>query len=563
MLRSLSRSLNPYSRRVVSAAVLSVVALSCADRQPTAEIVLFNGKVFTADPVRPVVEGLAIRGDRILAVGTNAEVDELSTAATRRMDLAGHVAIPGINDAHTHFAAYPAGTHVLQPFSEMDPLWFEVRSTIAAGVRQIPEGTVIRGTVGIRVMADPAATRFALDTIAPNHPIILSTFFGHGDLLNTRMMQELAVGETDPDPPGGFYERVPGSNRLNGKIFEYAQWRLWRRLADRADRKQLIEQFRHLSDQAVRFGITSIQTMPNLSPELFVSLLTEANLPLRVRVIRFPVTDDKGRVAVEGADLTKQLAGSDRITLSGLKWILDGTPLERGMAIRGEYMDRPGWSGRINFPPSEISSIVRESVERDEPLLLHAVGDRTAAIVFDTMDAMKEVDWTTRRLRIEHGDGVVRDLVPRAARLGVIVVQNPMHFALAPIMRARFGPNFDFLRLRSLHEAGVRIALGSDTFGGPEFNPYLNIMLASLHPTAPAEAISREMAVEAYTRNAAYAEFKEQEKGTLERGKLADIAVLSQDIFTVPPTALPATESILTMIGGRVVYDAGKLPEVR
>jgi cytosine/adenosine deaminase-related metal-dependent hydrolase len=104
----------------------------------------------------------------------------------------------------------------------------------------------------------------------------------------------------------------------------------------------------------------------------------------------------------------------------------------------------------------------------------------------------------------------------------------------------------------------VRIALGSDAVGSSaELNPYLNIMLASLHPTVPAEAISREMAVEAYTRNAAYAEFKEQEKGTLERGKLADIAVLSQDIFTVPPTALPATESILTMIGGRVVYDAG------
>jgi predicted amidohydrolase YtcJ len=563
MKRALSRLLNPCSRRVIAAAVLSVVALSCADRQPTAEIVLFNGKVFTADPARPVVEAIAIRDDRILAVGTNAEVDELAAAATRRIDLAGHVAIPGINDAHTHFVAYPAGAHVLPPFSDIDPPWSEVQPAIAAAVRQIPEGTLIRGTVGIRVIADPTATRFALDTIAPNHPVILSTFFGHGDLLNSRMMRELAVGETDPDPPGGFYDRVQGSNRLNGKIFEYAQWRLWRRLADRADRKHLIEELHRFSDQAVRFGITSIQSLPSLSAEMFVNLLTEASLPLRVRVIQFPVTDEKGRSAAEGADLSKQLGRSDRITVSGVKWILDGTPLERGMAIRGEYTDRPGWSGRTNFPPGEIAFIVRESIERDEPLLLHAVGDRTVAIVFDAMDAMKQVDWTTRRLRIEHGDGVVRDLVPRAARHGVIVVQNPTHFALAPIIQARFGPNVGFLRLRSLHEAGVRIALGSDTFGGPEFNPYLNIMLASLHPTAPAEAISREMAVEAYTRNAAYAEFKEQEKGTLERGKLADIAVLSQDIFTVPPTALPATESILTMIGGRVVYDAGKLPGSR
>lgn len=558
-LKPVSDSFQSCCRRLVAAVVLSLGALSCAGPQSTAEIVLFNGKVFTADPDRPIVEAVAIRGDRILAIGTTAELDELAAAATRRIDLGGRVAIPGLNDAHTHFVAYPAGTEVLQPFSEMDPPWSEVRSAIEAAVREIPEGTFIRGTVGVRVITDPTATRGALDRVAPNHPVILSTFFGHGDLLNTRMMRELAVGETDPDPPGGFYERTQGSNRLNGKVFEYAQWRLWRQLADGADREQLIEQLRQLSDQAVRFGITSIQIMPSVSPELFVNLLAEADLPLRVRVIRFPVTDERGRVAAEGADLSEQFAPPDRITVNGVKWILDGTPRERGMAIRGEYTDLPGWSGRTNFPPEEISLVVRESVEEDEPLLLHAVGDRTAAIVFNAMEEMTQVDWPTRRLRLEHGDGVVGDLVPRAARLGVIVVQNPTHFALPEIMQARFGSTFGFLRLRSLHEAGVRIVLGSDALGGPEFNPYLNIMLASLHPTAPAEAISRELAVEAYTRNAAYAEFAEQDKGTLEPGKLADIAVLSQDIFTVPPEALPATQSVLTIIGGRVVYNGGTL----
>ncbi len=560
MMTPSSALLVPCRRRVVAGFVLSLAALSGAAAQQTAEIILFNGQVFTADPARPVVEAVAIRGDRILAVGSNAEVNALATATTRRIDLAGRTAIPGINDAHMHFnIAYPAGAHTLQPFSEIDPQWAEVRSAIAAAAAKLPAGTVIRGTVGVRVLEDPAATRFALDAIAPNHPIILSAFFGHGDLLNTRMMRELSVGETDPDPPGGFYERVSGSNQLNGKLFEYAQWRLWRRLAERADRKQLLERLRQLSDQAVRFGITSIQIMPEMAPERFVDLLAEADLPLRVRVIRIPVTDEKGRVAGEGAELSKRPAGADRVVVSGVKWVLDGTPLERGMAIRGEYADRPGWSGRTNFPATEIAAIVRESVECDEPLLLHVSGDRTAEIVFDAMDAMKQVNWPVRRLRLEHGDGVFADLVPRAARLGVIVVQNPTHFAMPQMMQVRFGSSSGFLRLRSLHEAGVRIALGSDTLGGPELNPYLNIMLASLHPTAPAEAISREFAVEAYTRNAAYAEFQEQEKGTLEKGKLADIAVLSQDIFTVPPEALPATQSIWTMIGGRVVYDAGTL----
>jgi hypothetical protein len=539
---------------------LCVAALSCGESQSTAEIVLWNGKVFTADPARPFVEAVAIRGDRILTVGTSAEVDGLSGSDTRRIDLAGQTAIPGINDAHLHFVANPGGARALAPFSDMDPPWSEVRAAIGAAVRQLPAGTVIRGTVGVRVIEDPAATRFALDSIAPNHPVMLSTWFAHGDLLSTRMMRELAVGETDPDPAGGYYERVRGSNRLNGKIFEYAGWRLWRRLADRADRQELLEQLRGFSDEALRFGITSLQIMPSMSTESFVDLLTEANLPLRVRVIRFPVTDENGRLAAEDADLSQRVA-SDRIAASGVKWILDGTPLERGMAVRGEYGDRPGWSGRLNFPPDEVASILRESVDRNEPLLLHAVGDRAGEVVFDAMEAMQQVDWPARRLRIEHGDGVVGDLVPRAARLGVIVVQNPTHFALPHIIQPRFGPNATFFRLRSLYEAGVRIAFGSDAAGpGRAINPYLNVLLASVHPTAPLEAIRRELAVEAYTRNAAYAEFKEQEKGTLEPGKLADIAVLSQDIFTVPPNALPATESILTIIGGRVVYDAGRLP---
>ena len=144
---------------------------------------------------------------------------------------------------------------------------------------------------------------------------------------------------------------------------------------------------------------------------------------------------------------------------------------------------------------------------------------------------------------------------PRARRLGVIVVQNPTHFAFPAIIQQRLGADRAraFQPLRSLLEAGIPIALGGD---GPR-NPFLNVMLATVHPNSPGEAISREQAVVAYTRGSAYAERAEHEKGTLASGMLADLAVLSQDIFTIPPPLLPSTTSVLTLVGGAIVHDAG------
>jgi hypothetical protein len=165
--------------------------------------------------------------------------------------------------------------------------------------------------------------------------------------------------------------------------------------------------------------------------------------------------------------------------------------------------------------------------------------------------------WADRRVRIEHGDGIMPEMIPRVKRMGLIVVENPTHLAVRELFVKRFGvERADQMQpMRSLLDAGIPLALGSD---GPN-NPYLNIMLASVYPGKPREAITREQAVVAYTLTAAYAEFAEKDKGSLEPGKYADLAVLSQDIFEVPPPELPKTMSVLTMVGGKIVYDAKSL----
>jgi len=285
-----------------------------------------------------------------------------------------------------------------------------------------------------------------------------------------------------------------------------------------------------------------------------VRLLPVAQVPVRLRLIRFPTSI--GRDVREGSKVPARPAGF--LAVSGTKWILDGTPVERLAAMREAYADRPGWSGRLNFDEAALRSILKEGKAGRERLVLHAVGDRTIDVLLALLEeAGGEAVWRPLRPRIEHGDGLRTEHFDRVRRLGIVVVQNPSHFTLDKLFAQRYGAErvARWMPLQSLLKAGIPVALGSD---GP-LNPYLNMMFAVTHPANPPEALTREQAVTAYTRGSAYAEFAEKEKGTLAPGMLADLAVLSQDIFTVPVEELPKTESVLTIVGGEVTYDAGAL----
>jgi len=525
-----------------------------ATEENGADLILVNGKVFTADPTRPYAEAVAIRGERILAVGTSAQIAALAGVNTHRIDLQGHVTIPGINDAHYHFPSAPLGGHYLA-FQSGDPSWQETQDALAEAAGKVPAGTWIFGYVDRTVLEKPEAHRFALDRHAPDHPVYLLRGGLIGGMVNTKAMRALEISEEAPDPLGGRYERVPGSMRISGKVFGYASYGVYIRLASRVPDADLVQGMQALADEAVRYGLTSIQVMTMLPAARYVRLLKKAHVPIRVRVIRFPLTTADGRDLTEGCDLPLRPAGQPLVTVRGTKWILDGTQLEWAAALRGTYRDRPDWSGWLRFSEREIASMVHETLQWDDQLLCHSCGDRPVELLFDAMEQVQDVDWAEKRVRIEHANGLAGDLIPRAHRLGVVVVQTPLLLAWVDLVRERYGLDTPFFPVRTLLEAGVPLAIGSDNL----IDPYLNIRLLALHLIHPAEAITREQAVEAYTRGSAFAEFEEGDKGTLARGKLADIAVLSQDIFTVPLDALPGTQSILTLVGGKVVYDGKAL----
>ena len=187
--------------------------------------------------------------------------------------------------------------------------------------------------------------------------------------------------------------------------------------------------------------------------------------------------------------------------------------------------------------------------------MIHAVGDAAIDAVLHALEITGAERWRPLRPRIEHGDMFEPDQVDRAKRLGVVLVQNPSHFMTADIFKSRLGERTARVAMmKTLIARGLPLALGSD---GPP-NPFLNMMFAVTHPTNPAEAMTREQVLAAYTRGSAFAELEESEKGTIDAGKLADLAILSQDVLTVPAEQLPGTQSVLTVVGGRIVHEVNK-----
>lgn len=521
--------------------------------------VLHHGKIFTADPARPWAEALIVHGDRIEAVGSN--VDVLARAQGARLyDLGGRTVVPGLDDAHVHVLALPVPLVADPSFIPgPGPTLPELLAQVQAAAETTPPGTWLGALVGVNVTEDPETTRFALDTVAGDHPVIVRAWWGHGTWLSTNAMTALGIGEQEPDPFGGFYTRVPGTSILTGAAHEYAEYGIWRRIYDGAADADLAAQYQAHAAAAVAAGVTSIQDMAvGLTQQRATSIVAAARLPIRVREICFPLTPDEacGEGPGGGADPAALLRQS------GIKWVTDGTPIERLASVESAYADRPGFFGNADVPADPLHDILlagRRGSPRDNQMIFHSVGDAAIDRVLDGLEATGGAPvWKHRRTRIEHGELLFPGNFARMRDLGAMVVQNPLHFTLGPIFEQRFAPSIfaEMEPLRTLLDQGIPLALGSDSVGQPP-RPWLDVFLATVHPTRPDEALTVEQAVTAYTRGAAYAELAEDRKGSLAPGKLADLAVLSQDPFSVPLPAIPGTTSVLTLVGGEIVWDTG------
>jgi predicted amidohydrolase YtcJ len=538
----------------LAAALIAALASTAAVSQQAPDTILVNGQVFTGATENSRVEALAIRGERVVATGTTAEITQLAGPKTQTIDLHGATVIPGINDAHNHLDISP-GDSLEVAVKSRDPSWDETRAALAAAIVKAPRGTLLRATMGPSLFHDPLVSRVELDRVAPSNPVMIVTFTGHAAFLNSAALTRFGIGEHQTDPLGGKYERS-ADGKLTGVLREYALLNLERSMADKVSDAAAVAQLQQQLQEAATLGITSLQDLSYAAgPERAVKLLAQIPAAIRVRVVQMAGTKPTRRVLADGKTPTKNAAPN--ITVSGIKWMLDGVPVEGtftprlgvprtqdAAAVETQFLNLP-----LTFPPSEMTAMLQEAQAARQQLLLHVSGSLSAGAMLQAMESSGGPStWAAQRVRFEHGDGLTPELIPKVKRLGIVVVQNPVHFTG---MKQMYGGTFSGVQpLRSLLAAGIPLALGSD---GP-INPYLNVLFASTHPNHPAEAISREQAVIAYTLGSAYAEFAEKDKGTLEPGKLADLAVLSQDIFKVPPPDLPKIRSVLTMVGGKIIY---------
>ena len=535
---------HPVRRGRALAATCMVLAGAPTARaqRPAPTMILAGGKVFTADSARPWAEAVAIRGERIVAVGTTADVQRLAGRGTRRVDLGGRVVIPGINDAHTHLAfAAPMGAMVgARGDFVRGPAPAALLDSLAALARRTPKGTWLRGELGMGVVGDTSVRRAALDRVAPDHPVALFAPWGHVTLVNTRGLRAAGIAEDARDPLAGWLERAPAGGApgaLTGLLEGYAQWPVWATVwRSYASTGEVVPALQREAAAAAQRGVTTIQNMSTpFDASTAARVFRAARLPQRVRIMAMPAASPRGRQLASWRALPARLAPTVR--RSGVKYVIDGTPIEGNALQRRAYTylpHRPGWYGRRYFPADTLRAILREALSGREPLILHVVGDSAISVVLGAMEAVApDSAWRPRRLRLDHAGGLRGADVARAARKGVIVAQPR-----------------DRSPLRSWLDAGVAVAFGTDASGEP-WRDLMGLVAVS----DSTEAITRERAVRLMTRDAAYAEFTEREKGTLAPGMLADLAVLSQDVFTVPAAALPATRSVLTLIGGRVVHD--------
>ncbi len=532
------------SRGAVAACVVCLSA--CAASAPDA--VLLNGKVFTANPAQPWAEALAIKGERLVAVGSSAEVAAQAASSTRRFDLRGRTVVPGFNDAHVHAAPRPAKTDVPVPD---DPTPSVVETAVVAASRTAPAGERLQVTIGPRVLDDAAIDRAWIDARVPDRPVFLLAFTGHGMILNSAALQFAQIEDSIGDPEGGRFERN-ASGRLNGRVHEYAEQLVWRRVAALVPASEAPEAYRRLSRDAARLGITTIQLMGDGQPHArIVAELIAAESPLRWRVFRFPLREAGQELTDSKPPLPPQ--PTPRVDARGMKWILDGTPVERLAALREPYRDSTS-KGQMNLSPERLRQVVGWAYGSEDLLAMHAVGDAAIDAYLTALEATGRPEvWRQKRPRLEHGDMLFPDLMTRAKTLGVVVVQNPAHLMVPLTASLGQARRWQMQPLKTLLAEGIPLAFGSD---GP-LSPFLNIMFATTYPERPREALTREQAVTAYTRGSAFAEFAEKDKGHLSPGALADLAVLSVDVFEAPANQLPDIVSVLTMVGGRIVHDSG------
>lgn len=568
------------SALIVLLACMSLVILAGCDLDSgTADTVLVNGKIATVDSVFTIAEAVAIRGDRILAVGSSDEIMETAGSSTEVIDLQGRLAVPGLIEGHGHFMGLGNAKLNLDLSSTQN--WNEILEMVAEAVEDAEPGewitgrgwhqekwdTVPEGTV------DGVPTHHSLSEISPDNPVYLRHASGHASFANHLALELGRISSETQDPEGGeIVHDIRGEP--TGLLRETASRAVGQALAAYRERMtpeqrhaEALEMIRLASEEALAHGITSFQDAGSGfgTIDLLRDQADAGELPIRLYVM----------VGGEPTDSLEAKLGDYRmigrannfLTVRSIKQVIDGALGSHGAWLLEPYEDMPSSSGLQTNSVESIERNARIAMENGFQVNTHAIGDRGNR---ETLDIYERIYQNTEevgdyRWRVEHAQHVHPDDLPRFADLGVIPSFQAVHCTSdAPWVFKRLGADraeSGAYMWRTLWDMGAVITNGTDV-PVEKINPFASYYASVTRRLAdgtqffPEESLTREEALQSYTINNAYAAFEEDIKGSIEPGKLADIAVLSNDILSVPEEDILTTTVVMTILGGEVVYQS-------
>jgi predicted amidohydrolase YtcJ len=528
----------------------------------TPDTILLNGRLHTVDAARPEAEALAICGERIAAVGSSAEIRDLAGPNTRVIDLAGRLVLPGFNDAHVHFIDGASELVDINLRPATDERDFARR--IAEYVATQPPGRWVRGGYWDHEAwpSQAVPTRALIDQVTPDHPVFVQRLDGHMAVANSLALKLAGVTRDTETPDGGTIVR-DSSGEPTGLLKDNAM-DLVSRVIPPPSVEEVTAKARAALRHAAALGLTTIQDLTASATELRVYQALRDAGELTARIYS---TQAHGIAGLTAAGVTTGF-GDAWIRIGGIKLFADGSMGSGTAAFFDPYADDASTRGLLIQSPEALEQAIFDADDAGFQLVIHAIGDRANAIVIDALEKLAATrGGRDRRARIEHAQVVRAADKARMAKAGIIASIQPSHciddmrWAERRIGHERCAIAYN---VRSFAEAGVRIAFGTDWFVEP-LDPMIGLYAAVTRqfpdgtPAGgwfPEETITLAQAVEFYTLGSAYAEFAEQDKGSLAPGKLADLVVLSHDIFHVPPQQILSTRSVLTMVGGRIVFTA-------
>jgi hypothetical protein len=537
-----------------------------AQSRPAADLIITNAKIWTVDKSLPTAQAVAVLGDRIVAVGSNTEVDAWRAPHTHVIDAGGKLLLPGFNDAHVHFVSGGMQLDNIQLNDATTPEEFARR--IGERARVTAKGEWIVGGNWDETKWNPPnmPTKELIDAVTPDTPVFVSRYDGHMGLANSVALRLAGITAKTPDPPGGTIVRDAQGNptgALKDAATDYID-----KVIPPLTHDQRLKIVKRALAHAASVGVTSVQHMVASNEDIAVysELLQRDELTTRIYVApSITHVDDLAKLGIGHA------FGGPYLRIGALKAFADGS-LGSGTAYFYEpFLNQGNNRGLLSDEMQPISLMRDRYMKADAAglqICTHAIGDEGISTILDLYsEVIKKHGEADRRLRIEHAQHMAAKDFERFAQLHVIASVQPYHaiddgrFAESHIGHDRASRTYAF---RTFLDHGVRLAFGTDWEVAP-LDPLLTVYAAVTRATLdgknpngwfPEQKLSVAEAIEAYTMGSAYAEFQEKEKGSITPGKLADMVLLSDDIFSIVPEKIREVRVLKTFVGGRLVFDA-------